>query len=235
MSFADFVRRFQLGPREGLVLRYLTDAYRTLTRTVPEAHSSSELEEIVEWLGETVRQTDSSLLDEWEALAHPDRHTPGVVSHHEAAPPPRPLTARTGPFRAMVRGALWQRVDRSSRDDLVALAAIETAAAELADDGRSPVMRREDWDVALGDYWDEHDRIGTDQDARGPHHLHIEDAVGPPPGLDEDAAEVRLWRVRQTLADPAGDHDWVIEASVDLDASDRVGEAVVLATALRRW
>ena len=48
------------------------------------------------------------------------------------------------------------------------------------------------------------------------------------------ADEVRLWRVRQTLADPAGDHDWVIEASVDLDASDGVGEAVVLATALRR-
>ena len=45
---------------------------------------------------------------------------------------------------------------------------------------------------------------------------------------------MRLWEVRQTLADPEGDGDWVIEATVDLDASDRVGEAVVLATALRR-
>ncbi len=234
MSFADFVRRFELGPREGLVLRYLTDAYRTLTRTVPESHSSPELEEIVEWLGETVRQTDSSLLDEWEALAHPDSHTPGLVSHHEAAPPPRPLTARKGPFRAMVRGALWQRVDKASRDDLGALAAIERAAAELADDGRSPVMAHEDWDVALGDYWEEHDRIGTDQDARGPQHLHIEETTGPAPGVADSDEDVRLWRVRQTLADPAGDHDWVIEAEVDLDASDRVGEAVVLATALRQ-
>ena len=238
MSFADFVRRFQLGPREGLVLRYLTDAYRTLTRTVPEAHSSPALEEIVDWLGETVRQTDSSLLDEWEALTDPDSAA-AVVEAHEATPPPRPLTARSGPFRAMVRGALWQRVDRSSRDDLDALAAIETAAAELADDGRGAVMRREDWDVTLGDYWDEHDRIGTDQDARGPHHLHIEETTGPPPGVEDskdvaDPADVRLWHVRQTLADPAGDHDWVIEATVDLDASDWVGEAVVLATALRR-
>ena len=235
MSFADFVRRFQLGPREGLVLRYLTDAYRTLTRTVPEAHSSPELEEIVDWLGETVRQTDSSLLDEWEALANPESAAE-LLEEREAAPPPRPLTARTGPFRAMVRGALWQRVDRSSRDDLDALAAIESAAAELADDDRSPQMRREDWDVALGDYWEEHDRIGTDQDARGPHHFHIEETTGRPPGLD-DSVEVpaaRLWLVRQTLADPAGDHDWVIEATVDLDASDRVGEAVVIATALRR-
>ena len=74
------------------------------------------------------------------------------------------------------------------------------------------------------------------QRGRGPHHLHIEEASGPPPGVDEakDPADVRLWLVRQTLADPAGDHDWVIEATVDLDASDGVGEAVVLATALRR-
>ena len=235
MSFADFVRRFTLAPREGLVLRYLTDAYRTLTRTVPEAHSSPELREIVEWLGETVRQTDSSLLDEWEALADPDAAA-RLAEDREAAPPPRPLSARTGPFRAMVRGALWQRVERAARDDLSALAAIEQAAAELADDGRAPVMRHDDWDVALGDYWEEHDRIGTDQDARGPQHLHVEEVRGPAPGRDDgdDAADVRLWEVRQTLADPEGDGDWVIEALVDLDASDRVGEAVVLATALRR-
>ena len=44
----------------------------------------------------------------------------------------------------------------------------------------------------------------------------------------------RVWAARQTLHDPAGDHDWVIEATVDLDASDVAGEAVVLATALRR-
>lgn len=234
MSFADFVRRYQLGPREGLVLRYLTDAYRTLSRTVPDVHSSPALAEIIDWLGETVRQTDSSLLDEWEALTRPDADPRELLEHQGAPPPPRPVTARTGPFRAMVRGALWQRVEKASRDDLDALAAIETAAAELADDDRSALMRRDDWDTALGDYWEEHDRIATDADARGPHHLHIEELTGPPPGLDEDEDDVRLWHVRQTLADPAGDHDWVIEATVDLAASDRVGEPVLLTTALRR-
>ncbi|WP_068252009.1 DEAD/DEAH box helicase [Janibacter corallicola] len=233
MSFADFVRLYQLAPREGLVLRYLSDAYRTLTHTVPEAYASEEVEALTEWLGETVRQTDSSLLDEWEALADPDGHTAERISNHEATAPPRPLTAKAGPFRAMVRGALWQRVELAARDDVDRLAALEVAAAELADDGRSPVMGAEDWDVALGDYWEVHDEIATDADARGPHHLHIEEARGPAPGGPEDGPEVRLWEVRQTLADPAGDHDWVIEALVDLDASDRVGAAVVLATALR--
>ena len=72
MSFTDFVGRYQLARSEGLVLRYLTDAYRTLRQTVPEAHRTPELEDLVEWLGETVRQTDSSLLDEWEALTDPE-------------------------------------------------------------------------------------------------------------------------------------------------------------------
>ena len=53
-------------------------------------------------------------------------------------------------------------------------------------------------------------------------------------GGDEATSDVRLWRVTQTLSDPEEHGDWVIEAEVDLDASDRVGEPVVLATALRR-
>ena len=57
---------------EGLVLRYLSDAYRALRQTVPERIRTDELDDIIEWLGETVRQIDSSLLDEWEALTDPD-------------------------------------------------------------------------------------------------------------------------------------------------------------------
>jgi hypothetical protein len=45
---------------------------------------------------------------------------------------------------------------------------------------------------------------------------------------------VRLRHVRQTLADPAGDHDWVVEADVDLDASDALGELALTVTAMRR-
>ena len=95
MGFTDLVARYQLARSEGLVLRYLTDAYRTLRQTVPERHRSPELEELVEWLGETVRQTDSSLLDEWEALTDP-AHVRADVAEHAPPPPPRPISAQTG-------------------------------------------------------------------------------------------------------------------------------------------
>ena len=84
MGFTDFVGRYQIARSEGLVLRYLSDAYRTLRQTVPAAHRPPELEDLIEWLGETVRQTDSSLLDEWEALSDPD-HVPRALTDDAAA------------------------------------------------------------------------------------------------------------------------------------------------------
>ena len=117
MSFTDFVSRYQLARSEGLVLRYLTDAYRTLRQTVPDAHRTPELEDLVEWLGETVRQTDSSLLDEWEALADPE-HVRSDVAHHEPPPPPRPISTQERAFTVMIRNAMFRRVELVARDDL---------------------------------------------------------------------------------------------------------------------
>ena len=66
------VRRvYELARSEGLVLRYLSDAYRALRPAVPAAAHTEELSDLIEWLGELVRQVDSSLLDEWEQLDQP--------------------------------------------------------------------------------------------------------------------------------------------------------------------
>jgi superfamily II RNA helicase len=208
MGFSDLVGRYQLARSEGLVLRYLTDAYRTLRQTVPERHRPPELDELVEWLGETVRQTDSSLLDEWEALSDPE-HVREDVAHHGPPPPPRPLSALGRPFRVMIRNAMWRRVELAARDDVRGLAALDPGTTEA------------DWDAALGSYYDEHDAVRLDADARGPDLLAVTE-------------EGRRWSARQTLHDPAGDHDWVIDAVVDLDASDLVGEAVLVETVLHR-
>src|SRR3954452_23665321 len=69
MTFVEYVGHYQLARSEGLVLRYLADTYRALRQTVPDEAKTEELVDVVEWLGELVRQVDSSLLDEWEALA----------------------------------------------------------------------------------------------------------------------------------------------------------------------
>jgi superfamily II RNA helicase len=216
MTFTEYVSAYQLSRSEGLVLRYLTDVYRTLRQTVPAAHRGEPFDDLLEWLGETVRQTDSSLLDEWEALTDPDANErleelEGLHAHGGTRPA-RPITFNERAFRVMVRNAMFRRVELASRDRFEELAALDEGA-----------MDESAWDEALGAYYADHDTIGTDGDARGPAMLHI-----------TTSPQERVWKARQTLADPAGDHDWVIEATVDLDASDEAGEPVVLTTAMRR-
>jgi len=236
MTFTDFVSRYQLARSEGLVLRYLTDAYRTLRQTVPDSHRTPELEELVEWLGETVRQTDSSLLDEWEALTDPERVA--EVAAGGVRPQSRPISQQDRAFRVMVRNAMFRRVELAARDDLDGLVRLERLAADRVDPPRSVVMGRSVWDAALEEYFAEHDEILTGANAHGPALLQVAAGDGVPPGVPEgtEGAETprRLWRVTQTIDDPEGHHDWVIEAVVDLDASDEAGEAVVQATAFRR-
>ena len=200
MTFTEYVSRYRLARAEGLVLRYLADAYKALRQTVPEDRRTEDLTDLIVWLGELVRQVDSSLLEEWERLAHPDAQ-PVPTALDE---PPPPLTANTRAFTVLVRNSLFRRVELVARRRWWALGELD------ADSG----WDAETWADALAPYFDEHDTVLTGADARGPALLSIDPASG-------------VWRVRQTLDDPAGDHDWVIDAEVDLAASDEQGEAVV--------
>ena len=51
-----------------MLLRYLSDAYKALVRNVPEDRRTDDIVELTRWLGDLVRDTDSSLIDEWERL-----------------------------------------------------------------------------------------------------------------------------------------------------------------------
>jgi hypothetical protein len=219
VTFTQFVAFYGLARSEGLVLRYLSNAYRALRRTVPEEVKTDELDEIVEWLGEMVRQTDSSLLDEWEALTDPESvaRAAAAIAAGEATAPPRPITANARAFMVMVRNAMFRKVQLASRDDADGLAQLEAAAAALTDPPGKVTMTADSWEAALGAYWDEYDAIGDGPAARSPQLLMI----------DVDA---RFWAVRQIIDDPDSNHDFAIVATVDLGASDAAGEPVIRTT-----
>jgi len=205
MSFGEYVAFYKTARSEGVVLRYLSDAYRAASQTIPEHLKTEELRDLIEWLGELVRQVDSSLLDEWQELVS------GVLVDPDNEPvvPPAPkrLTANVRAFRILVRNELFRRVQLAAREDLESLDAVDPAF-----DG---------WSDALDAYFAEHDEILTGADARGSALLLIEQGA-------------EQWTVRQILDDPAGDHDWGISATVDLAASDEAGEAVIHVTGVDR-
>ncbi|MFI9462997.1 DEAD/DEAH box helicase [Streptomyces xiamenensis] len=204
MTFSEFVSNYELARTEGIVLRYLAGAYKALEHTVPEDLKSEDFQDITAWLGELVRQVDSSLLDEWEQLANPAEED--AEEAQERADQVKPVTANARAFRVLVRNALFRRVELAAWDRTAELGALDGDAGWDA----------ERWARAMDAYWDEYDELGTGPDARGPKLLSI-----------EERPEDSLWRVRQTFDDPAGDHDWGITAEVDLTASDAEGRAVL--------
>ncbi|MFC7220641.1 DEAD/DEAH box helicase [Streptomyces polyrhachis] len=207
MTFSEFVSFYELARTEGIVLRYIAGAYKALQHTVPDDLKSEDFQDLVEWLGEMVRQVDSSLLDEWEQLANPEEESAQEALEH--ADEVKPVTTNARAFRVLVRNALFRRVELAALDNVAELGALDGESGWDADR----------WGEALDAYWDEYEDLGTGPDARGPKLLQIE----------QDPAH-GLWRVRQTFDDPRDDHDWGITAEVDLAASDAEGRAVVRVT-----
>ena len=202
MTFIEYIGFYGLSRCEGVVLRYLAQAYRALRQTVPEEARTEELTDLIEWLGELVRQTDSSLIDEWSKLRDPGAEPEAAIDERPPA-----VTGNPRAFRVLVRNAMFRRVE---------LAALRRYA-ELGELDGGDGWAADAWADALEPYFEEHDDIGTGPDARGPAMLIID-------------KQRDYWSVRQIFDDPADDHDWGISAVVDLDASDEAGAAVVRVT-----
>ena len=221
MTFPELISRHGLARSEGVVLRYLTDAYKALRQVVPSEARDDELDDLIEWLGEMVRSVDSSLLTEWEALTHGGSTTAAPEVRPAEAPrstgrdEQRPVTANRRAFRVLVRNALFRRVELAAREDYSGLEALEAAGTDpLQESPTDRAWSADHFDEALAGYWAEYDSIGIGAAARSPALITIEE-------------NGRRWRVRQVLDDPAGDRDWAITAEVDLDASDAAAAAVV--------
>src|SRR6202020_2812722 len=49
MTFPEYVQLYGLSRSEGIVLRYLADAYKALRQTVPDEGKTEELTDLIEW------------------------------------------------------------------------------------------------------------------------------------------------------------------------------------------
>lgn len=207
MSFTEYVSHYQLARSEGLLLRYLSDADRAFRQTIPDDAKTPDVLDIIEWLRELVRQVDSSLQDEWDALTNPADDPSAPI----APPPPPDVTTNRRAFTVLVRNELFRRVQ---------LAALQR------DDELVELDPEAGWPEALDAYYAEHESMGTAGGARAASLIQISEN-------DPDAGP-GFWSVRQVIDDPAGDHDWGIHATVDLAQSAERGEAVVRVDGLRR-
>ena len=205
-DFNGYISRYGISRSEGTLLRYLSDAYRALDRTVPEEYLDERLEDIVSWLGLIVRSVDSSLVDEWEAAGRTDSDQGSGL---DAAPPSQDdqvVGDRRG-LTVLVRNAMFQRVELVANDRPERL-------AELDSDWGYGLRA---WQDTLDDLYEAHDEIRTDAQARSADYFSID---------QQGESRNHTWKVRQIFDDVEGDHDWGIAGIVDLDATQESGQVV---------
>ncbi len=198
-DFKTYIQRYKLSRSEGTLLRYLSDAWRVLDKTVPPDKRTEHLDDIVAWLGFVVRTTDSSLVDEWEAAGQlPGELPPGA---EEAV-----VRDRHG-LTVLVRNALWRRVRLFAAEEMPTLGDLDQPFG----------MGERRWREVLEQFKEAHDEILLDGDARSAAYFLIDEA---------DELNAHVWHVTQILHDADGDNDFRIVADLDLDATQDEGEAV---------
>jgi hypothetical protein len=215
-AFSDYVQEYDLERAEGLLLRHLASTYKVLTQTVPDGAKTDAVREMELYLGDMLRQVDSSLLEEWEKMRDPSRA--GAPAAEKEMRPPRPeeppdVTRDTKAFTAAIRTRLFAflRAWSIGRDE----EALPSIDAPVDGDGQP-------WTAArLRAAREAHrtERPGglrLDPEARNIRHTHVK--------ASDDGGS---WRVEQILIDAEGLNDWVLEVDVDLRSSRAAGAPVL--------
>lgn len=199
VDFKTYIQHYKLARSEGTLLRYLSDAWRVLDRTVPTEKRSESLDDIVAWLGFIVRTTDSSLVDAWEAAGEvPDALPPEVAD--------AVVKDRHG-LTVLVRNALWRRVRLFKAEELPTLGGLDQTWG----------FGERRWRAVLDEFRDAHDELLLDADARSTAYFQVDES---------DEKSDHVWHVTQIFHDADGDNDFQIKADLNLDATQEQGEVV---------
>jgi superfamily II RNA helicase len=198
LGFGDYIRLYGLQRSEGVLLRYLSQLYRTLQHSVPERLHGEQVVETIAFFRTLLEHTDTSLLDEWESLLHPELRAQRADERQRARDALRAAELLHDPraFTARVRAEMRQLVGALARCEW------EEAAAGLrpGDEEWTP----ERLEAALAPLLADYGRLDFTPRARQAHLTRIVEL------------EPRLWEVTQNLLDPEGEGSWHLRGTVDL-------------------
>jgi superfamily II RNA helicase len=200
-TFSSYVKEYGLARSEGLLLRYLSETYKTLVQTVPELARTEEVEELIAQLGALVRGVDSSLLDEWERLQNPDappEPEAPAVSDEDDAREQRAFTAQLRTLLYSFVRALAYRDFESALELVEALPGFGPLELEIA---ARPLFEEEGGAIDLG------------PEARSPKNTQITKAPGE-------------WRIVHNLIVAGEVSEFLIEGRLDVARSRAERRAV---------
>jgi superfamily II RNA helicase len=205
MSFADYIRAYELQRAEGVLLRYLSSVYKTLSQNVPDGRKNDTILEMETYFGTMIRAVDSSLLDEWEKMRDPNH-----VAREDSAElkpggdQPEDITRNRKAFGALVRTEVFRVLRALAYDDYEAAIELLDVPQDETDTPWSP----ESFEARLNAYYEEHKQILLNPEARNIRHTYFK--------ISDDNAHLN---VQQIIVDPEALNDWILDFNVDLSRS----------------
>ncbi|HHH27122.1 MAG TPA: DUF3516 domain-containing protein [Polyangiaceae bacterium] len=190
-GFVDYIKEYGLSRGEGVLLRYLSNAFKAMVQSVPEEAKTDHFYDLSDELGGIVRDIDSSLIDEWERMKRGPEEEVAPEPDEPEGPPD--VTKDVRAFTAAVRTGCYR--------------ILRCLALERWED----VKALTGWDLerqkaTLMPYFEHHECILMDANARSPRNTLIEKTD-------------THWTVRQVLVDPDEQNDWSFVVRVDLTRS----------------
>ena len=199
LSFGDYVRLYGLQRSEGVLLRYLSQLYRTLVHSVPERALSEPVIEVAAVFRTLLEHTDTSLLEEWENLLHPELRLQRAGERQRARDALRAWELLRDPraFAARVRAEMHQLVAALARREW------EEAADAVRQDPADP-WPPERFEAALRPLLADYGELDFTPRARQARLTRVEQTAP------------RRWEVTQNLLDPEGEGSWHLRGAIDL-------------------
>lgn len=209
LTFSGYIKRYGLQRAEGLLLRHLNSVYKVLLHTVPQEAKTEQVIEMETYFGDTIRRTDSSLLDEWERLQNPNR----VVKVLEEATPmgaPKGISADSSSFLASIRSRIFSWM--ASLQRLAYEDALDALIEDLAEGKRPLDEEGKIWTAARIQerhhaYRESHGAFRLDPEGRATRHTLVE-------------KNEQSWVIHQMLQDDHELNDWKLTFDVRLKDSD---------------
>ena len=221
-TFSGYVKQYGLQRMEAILLRHLNYVYKVLSQTVPDGYKNDELREMEDYLGDMIRRTDSSLLEEWEKMAHPEdyqkRLEEGAAEDEAekafgADKAAADITYDKKRFLGMVRQRIFQIMGNLSKQDFAAV--LDSLADDLEEgqmlvDGEGKPWTENTLTEIMAAYTAEHHKFRLDVEGRALSHTIV-------------TYEGDVMHIQQMLQDEEDFNDWSIDFEINLAESREAG------------
>ncbi|HEX7180476.1 MAG TPA: DUF3516 domain-containing protein [Thermoanaerobaculia bacterium] len=209
LGFADYVKHYGLQRSEGVVLRYLSQLYRTLDLNVPELAQNEAVLDAMAFFRTVLEHTDTSLLEEWESMIHPELALRRGEERKVAAEQLwiEELVHDPKAFGARVRAEMHLLVRALANKDW------EVAVDSIRQDADVPetLWDAERFEEAMEPFFAEYGELVFTPEARRHHWTQVRPTGTP-----------RVWDINHTLLDPQGDNLWAVIGTIDLRNPDEI-------------